>query len=123
MIETRGAGPFHRSLGLTLSSFRADSTEGLEGLRNMGRTERDSATQRLDAAVQEQDRVRALFDSAVGTSGELGAYSRLRAAGQEVRARQAWVDWVGDDEYRGLNAGPFELLTQRADRTRVSDPC
>ena len=31
MIETRGAGPVHRSLGLTLSSFRATPTEGLEG--------------------------------------------------------------------------------------------
>jgi hypothetical protein len=88
-------------------------------LWNMGRTERDSAAQRLEVAMQEQDRVRGLFDSAVGTSSELSAYSRLRAAGQEVRARQAWVNWVGEDEYRGLNAGPFELLAQRADRTRV----
>ena len=55
--------------------------------------------------------------AAIGTSSELSAYSRLRAAGQEVRARQAWVDWVGGDGYRGLNAGPFELRTQRADRT------
>ena len=89
----------------------------------MERTARDSATQRLEVATDEQERVRGLFEAAIGTSSELSAYSRLRAAGQEVRARQAWVDWVGDDEYRGLNAGPFELLTQRADRTRVSDPC
>ena len=89
----------------------------------MGRNARDSANQRLEVAVREQDRVRVLFDSAIGTSSELSAYSHLRAAGQEVRARQAWVDWVGGDGYRGLNAGPFELLTQRADRTRVSDPC
>ena len=79
----------------------------------MGRTELDRATQRLELAVQEQERLRGLFDSAIGTPSELMAYSRLRAAGQEVSARQAWVDWVGDDEYRGLNAGPFELLTQR----------
>ena len=89
----------------------------------MGRTERDSATQRLEVATDEQDRVRGLFEAAIGTSSEFSAYSRLRAAGQEVRARQAWVNWVGGDEYRGLNAGPFELLTQRADRTRVGDPC
>jgi len=89
----------------------------------MGRTERDSATQRLDAAVQEQDRVRGLFDSAIGTSIEFSAYSRLRAAGQEVRERRAWVNWVGGDEYRGLNAGPFELLTQQKDQTRVRRPC
>jgi hypothetical protein len=89
----------------------------------MGRTERDSASQRLVVATDEQDRVRGLFEAAIGTSSELSAYTRLRAAGQEVRARQAWVNWVGDDQYRGLNAGPFELLTQRADRTRVSDRC
>jgi hypothetical protein len=86
----------------------------------MERTERESASQRLKVATDEQDRVRGLFDAAIGTSSELSAYSRLRAAGQDVRARQAWVDWLGDDEYRGLNAGPFELLTQQA---RASDPC
>jgi len=89
----------------------------------MGRRERDSATQRLDVAVEEQDRVRGLFDGAIGTSSEFSAYSRLRAAGQEVRERQAWVNWVGGEEYRGLHAGPFELLTQRADRTRVRRSC
>jgi hypothetical protein len=89
----------------------------------MGRNERDSASRRLDVALQEQDRVRVLFDSAVGTSSELSAYCHLRASGQEVRARQAWVNWVGGDEYRGLNAGPFELRTQRAGQIRVSDPC
>jgi hypothetical protein len=85
----------------------------------MGRTERDRATQRLEDAVQEQDRVRGLFVSAIGTLSEFSAYSRLRTAREEVRARQAWVNWVGGDEYRGLNAGPFELLTQQADRPRV----
>jgi hypothetical protein len=85
----------------------------------MGRTERNSATQRLEVATDEQDRVRGLFEAAIGTSSELRAYSRLRAAGQDVRARQAWVNWVGGEEYRGLNAGPFELLTQRADRPPV----
>jgi hypothetical protein len=89
----------------------------------MGRTESGSANQRLEVAVREQDRVRGLFDGAVGTSSELSAYCRLRAAGQEVRARQAWVNWVGGDEYRGLHAGPFELLTQQEDRTRVRRPC
>ena len=89
----------------------------------MGRKERDSATQRLEVATDEQERVHGLFEAAVGTSSELSAYSRLRAAGQEVRERQAWVNWVSGEEYRGLNAGPFELLTQRADRTRVSEPC
>jgi hypothetical protein len=81
----------------------------------MGRNERDSATQRLEVARHEQDRVRGVFDAAIGTSSEFGAYVRLRAAGQQVRERQAWLNWVGGDEYRGLNAGPFELLAQRSE--------
>ncbi len=89
----------------------------------MGRKERDSATRRLEVATAEQDRVRGLFEAAIGTSSEFSSYSRLRAAGQEVRERRAWVNWVGGDEYRGLNAGPFELLTQQKDRTRVRRPC
>ena len=50
----------------------------------MGRTERDSASQRLEDAVDEQARLRGLFVSAIGTSNELSAFSRLRAAGQEA---------------------------------------
>ena len=52
------------------------------------------------------------FDAAVGTSTEFGAYVRLRAAGDQVTAREAWVNWVDDEGYRGLNAGPFELLAE-----------
>ncbi len=74
--------------------------------------ERNSAGERLEAAVVEQDRVNGLFDAAVGTSTEFGAYVHLRAAGQQVRAREAWVHWVDDEGYRGLNAGPFELLAE-----------
>ena len=122
MIETRGAAWFIARWVSLLLPFARPPQRDWKVVEH-GRTERDSATQRLEVAVQEQHRVRGLFDSAIGTSSEFSAYSRLRAAGQEVRERRAWVDWVGDDEYRGLNAGPFEPLTQRADRTRVSDPC
>ena len=52
------------------------------------------------------------FDAAVGTSTELGAYVRLQAAGEQVTAREAWVNWVDDESYRGLNAGPFELRAE-----------
>jgi hypothetical protein len=78
----------------------------------MASQERDSAIQRLDAALVEQDRLGERFDAAVGTSTELGAYARLRAAGEQVTAREAWVNWVEDESYRGLNAGPFELLAE-----------
>jgi hypothetical protein len=81
-------------------------------LRTMASPERDSAVQRLEAALGEQDRLGERFDAAVGTSTEFGAYIRLRAAGEQVTARQAWVNWVDDESYRGLNAGPFELLAE-----------
>jgi hypothetical protein len=78
----------------------------------MASEERDRASQRLEAALVEQDRLGERFDAAAGTSTELGAYVRLRAAGDEVKARQAWLNWVDDGGYRGLNAGPFELLAE-----------
>ena len=68
--------------------------------------------QRLEAALLEQNRLGERFDAAVGTSTEFGAYVRLRAADDQVRAREAWVNWVDDESYRGLNAGPFELLAE-----------
>jgi hypothetical protein len=74
--------------------------------------ERDSAVERLDAALIEQDRLSDRFDAAVGTSTELRAYAGLQAAGEQVRAREAWVHWVEDEDYRGVNAGPFELLSE-----------
>ena len=79
----------------------------------MARQEHDSAVERLEFALGEQGRLGERFDAALGTSTEFGAYVRLRAAGEEVRAREAWVHWVDDEGYRGLDAGPFELLTER----------
>jgi hypothetical protein len=76
--------------------------------------EHDSAVRRLDAALGEQERLRRYYDDAVGTSTELGAYVRLRTAGDLVTAREAWLNWIDDEGYRGLNAGPFELLAERS---------
>jgi hypothetical protein len=78
----------------------------------MASQERDRAARRLQAALGEQDRLSGRFEAAVGTSTELGAYFRLRAAADQVRARGAWLKWVDDEAYRGLNAGPFELLAE-----------
>ena len=78
----------------------------------MAGKERDRARQRLEVALLERDRLGERFDAAVGTSSELGAYVRLRAAGDQVAAREAWLNWLDDEGYRGLNAGPFELLAE-----------
>jgi hypothetical protein len=82
--------------------------------------EHDSAVERLRAEVAEQDRLRERYESAIGTSSELGAYFGLRAATDGVAARQAWLHWIGDEGYRGLNAGPFELLAETS--APVSSP-
>ena len=78
----------------------------------MASAERDRAAQRLGAALVERDRLSERFDAAVCTSTEFGAYVRLRGAGDQVTARVAWLNWVDDEDYRGLNAGPFELLAE-----------
>jgi hypothetical protein len=78
----------------------------------MASPEYEGATRRLKAALVEQDRLEERFDAAVGTSSEFGAYVRLRAAGAEVNAREVWLRWVDDPDYRGLNAGPFELAEE-----------
>src|SRR4051794_25925222 len=72
----------------------------------------DRAVQQLDAALVEQARLGECLDAAAGTSIESQAYARLRAAGDRVAAREAWLHWVDDQGYRGLNAGPFELLAE-----------
>jgi hypothetical protein len=72
-------------------------------------SEHDSALQRLESAMEEQARFRARYASAIGTAAELSAYSRLRAAGEQVAARGAWLKWVDDQHYRGLQASPFSL--------------
>ena len=87
----------------------------------MASQERNSADERLDAALVEQDRLTDRFEAAIGTSAEFASYVRLQGAGEEVRARQAWVDWVEDESYRGINAGPFELLSESDDLAGTSE--
>jgi hypothetical protein len=78
----------------------------------MGNEVHEDAVRQLEAGLVEQDRLGDLFAAAIGTSSELGAYERLRAAGARVAAHETWLHWVDDEGYRGLNAGPFELLAQ-----------
>jgi hypothetical protein len=74
--------------------------------------EHDRAERRLGAALVEQHQARDRYDDAVGKPAHLRAAVGLHAADQEVAARDAWLRWVDDDGYRGLNAGPFELLAE-----------
>jgi hypothetical protein len=78
----------------------------------MTSADHQSATQRLDTALVEEGRLSKRYDDAVGTPSELAAYVRLQVAADQVTARQAWAHWVDDERYRGLNAGPFELLEE-----------
>jgi hypothetical protein len=75
-------------------------------------TEHARAERLLGAALAEQHRSRERCDAAVGRSAHLLAAVALHSADQEVAARDAWLRWVDDDGYRGLNAGPFELLAE-----------
>ena len=74
--------------------------------------EHDSAVQRLNATLLEQHRLDERYQDAIGTTTELGAYDQLRAAGDQVAALESWLHWIDDEAYRGLNAGPFELLAE-----------
>ena len=72
----------------------------------------EDAVLRLEAGLREQDRLDDSYAAAIGTSSEIGAYERLRDAGARVAAHETWLHWVDDESYRGLNAGPFELLAE-----------
>jgi len=71
--------------------------------------EHDRAEQRLGAARAEHARLSDRYETAIGTFGELDAEVALHAADQRVAARDAWLKWIDDDRYHGLNAGPFDL--------------
>lgn len=88
-------------------------------MRAMASKERDRAVQRLEVALVEQDRLGERLDAVVGRSTEFGAYIRLRAAADRVRALETWLYWVDDEGYRGLNAGPFELVAESSRNSPV----
>jgi hypothetical protein len=121
MMLVLGAGAERRGTGIALwwgdrsrasSSlfFRADpSTEGRRNEMTTVSEEHDRAAARLNAALAEQHRLADGYVAAVGTSTELSAHIQLHQADEQVRARDAWLKWVDDDGYRGLDAGPFDL--------------
>jgi hypothetical protein len=77
--------------------------------------EHDRAAQRLNAALAEQHRLSDRYEKAVGTPAELDANVALHSVDQEVAARDAWLKWVDDERYHGLNAGPFDLRRELED--------
>jgi hypothetical protein len=93
----------------TASLVAVTGDEDVEGLMAKLGREHDRAEQRLGAALAEQRHSSDRYDAAAGRFARLDAAIDLHAADQEVAARDAWLRWVGDDGYRGLNAGPFEL--------------
>jgi hypothetical protein len=58
------------------------------------RTTIDDARTRLADAFEERDRARERYESAMGTSCELGAYMRLRHASENVTACDKWLRWA-----------------------------
>ena len=83
--------------------------------------EHNSAAQRMHASLVEQQRLDDRYQDAIGTMTEQRAYAQLRAAGDQVAALEAWIHWVDDETYHGLNAGPFELLAESSDGDRSSE--
>lgn len=75
----------------------------------------DRGAKRLSDALAEQGRLTSRFEAALGTPGELSAGVELHAADGHVMARDAWLKWVDDESYRGLNAGPFALRRELED--------
>jgi hypothetical protein len=53
-----------------------------------------SAVERLEAARDQQSRLRQAADDARGTSGEETADDELKEAGDRAEARETWLAWV-----------------------------
>jgi hypothetical protein len=69
------------------------------GATSRANQEHASGVRRLDEAVAEQARSRDQREAVQGTSGELEANASLRAADEQVAARERWLEWVGDHNY------------------------
>ena len=70
-----------------------------EDWTHRGHDTRARAVERVDAAVVERSRLSNEHESAKGTSGELQSDVLLRAAKDEVVARDRWLQWVEERNY------------------------
>jgi hypothetical protein len=77
--------------------------------------EHDRAAQRLGSAQSEQAQLGDRYDDAIGTSSEVPAHARLRAAQEQVAARGAWLDWVNDENYQGHSPDTHEPEAESSD--------
>jgi hypothetical protein len=57
----------------------------------------EMAEHNLEAALEERDAARRHYEASIGTSVELRAYTRLRAASQKVTAADKWLRWAEGD--------------------------
>ena len=58
--------------------------------------ERTAGQQRLATAVAERQRARGVRTAAEGTPAEMEAAVSMRAADEQVSARERWLEWVGE---------------------------
>jgi hypothetical protein len=57
-------------------------------------SEVDRAREKLENALAARDAARDRFEASIGTSVELSAYTRLRAASEQVSAADKWLRWA-----------------------------
>lgn len=60
--------------------------------------QRAAAVERLKAAVAERKRARDHSEASKGTSRDIEAAVSVRAADEQVSARQRWLSWVDRDK-------------------------
>ena len=66
----------------------------------MASDDRDGAFARLSVALDEQSKMAAVMTAARGTDKDLHSRAHLRAAAQQVAAREAWVAWMERESWR-----------------------
>jgi hypothetical protein len=80
-----------------------------------------AGARRLDSALLDQDRLRKRFQSAVGTSSEFGAYTRLESAREVVSARREWLTHVDEVDAATAAALARRRLVRRRSSLDESD--
>jgi hypothetical protein len=83
--------------------------------------EHDTAARRLGTAQAEQDQLGERHDAAMGTSSEVPAHARLRAAQEQVAARKAWLHWVNDENYQGHSPASHERGAESSEAAAAGD--
>ena len=84
--------------------------------RHMSTYEHEKATERLEQAEREQERLAGRRDAAKGTGHELSAETELRGAREDAQARTRWLDWVeseGEQVREDSSGPPLEELRPR----------